>query len=311
MAFYYLWTFMANLVKKYVHPNVAALCSAAGITNVVKYIAPRPFMSKCVDYSVLPIDTMGISATLSKVAYHEPSELYEDTMGKPLLDKTVKGYPKYIHKDDTQAYVWKFKDSPNTLHVVFRGTSSLSDAIDDMDVRTRPLQDTKIQVHAGFLRQFKDVEDQIMLAITKEPSIETIVCSGHSLGGALATLAAPILASRFSNVQVHCFTCGSPRVGNTDFCKWYESLVKNTVRVTNENDPVPMVPITHRFTHVVPAICIDDHGQVYHVTSDMPWYMRPFYSSANLDYTNLIQDHDCALYIKRIQSMHSTSSSGV
>ena len=45
-------------------------------------------------------------------------------------------------------------------------------------------------------------------------------CSGHSLGGALATLAAYEIAKTCPEVDVACYTFGAPRTGNHAFAKY-------------------------------------------------------------------------------------------
>ena len=52
--------------------------------------------------------------------------------------------------------------------------------------------------------------------------------AGHSLGGALATLAAYDLATELALPHVHCITFGAPRVGNSVFVADYDRHVPNT-----------------------------------------------------------------------------------
>lgn len=65
--------------------------------------------------------------------------------------------------------------------------------------------------------------------------------AGHSLGGALATLAALSLAER--GLEVECVTFGSPKVGDEDFCRFFRSKVHRNARFVNKFDPVPRVPL--------------------------------------------------------------------
>lgn len=64
--------------------------------------------------------------------------------------------------------------------------------------------------------------------------------TGHSLGGALATLA--ILDFKLTNVASgSAYTFGSPRVGNPAFASGYNRYIPTTYRMTNHHDIVPHV----------------------------------------------------------------------
>ena len=63
--------------------------------------------------------------------------------------------------------------------------------------------------------------------------------SGHSLGGALAQLAAHDIATAAKEqmnlrIKVICYTYGSPRVGNHSFAREYDKLVPHTWHLVND-----------------------------------------------------------------------------
>lgn len=64
-----------------------------------------------------------------------------------------------------------------------------------------------------------------------------ILVTGHSLGGALSTLAAYDIALELQNVltpkQVCCYTFGAPRTGSHSFAKNYNIIVPDTWHVIN------------------------------------------------------------------------------
>lgn len=65
---------------------------------------------------------------------------------------------------------------------------------------------------------------------------QKVIVTGHSLGGALATLAAYDLELHAS-VPAHkleCYTFGAPRVGNYPFAYDYDQRVPNTWNVIND-----------------------------------------------------------------------------
>ena len=67
--------------------------------------------------------------------------------------------------------------------------------------------------------------------------------TGHSLGGALASLTA-LMVSQLG--CIHCITFGSPRVGDIEFAKLFNACVADidskkhfSCRFTTEDDPIP------------------------------------------------------------------------
>lgn len=65
------------------------------------------------------------------------------------------------------------------------------------------------------------------------------MAAGHSLGGALATLAAYDIRKQLqnnqqSNTQVVCYTFAAPRTGNHAFAREYNAAVPDTWSVIND-----------------------------------------------------------------------------
>jgi pimeloyl-ACP methyl ester carboxylesterase len=135
---------------------------------------------------------------------------------------------------DAQFYRLEFDD--RTVFAI-RGTSSSEDVMIDAEIILVPFGAESSRVHSGFLKQYKSMQSDIIAFIGTKPC-EFV---GHSLGGALATIAAAHIKSLFPNLLVKCVTFGSPRVGNAAFAKWFES-VDESVRVVNGNDIVTRSP---------------------------------------------------------------------
>ena len=66
--------------------------------------------------------------------------------------------------------------------------------------------------------------------------------TGHSLGGAVATLSAIQIAKFVSKERIVFMNYGSPRVGNQNFVNYFMSIIPNGIRVVNYKDPVPHLP---------------------------------------------------------------------
>lgn len=81
--------------------------------------------------------------------------------------------------------------------------------------------------------------------INQQPGTTMVHCIGHSLGGAIANLAAEWAANTL-NKKVKLYTFGSPRVGfaSGGFANKLTTalLPENIHRVYHNNDPVPMIP---------------------------------------------------------------------
>ena len=94
---------------------------------------------------------------------------------------------------------------------------------------------------------YKDVfSSKIINEINSHPDYQ-IIFIGHSLGGAIATLASYYYAkNKLSNNEPVLITFGQPRVGNENFARRYMELIKLVFRVARSNDFVTMVPPAKR-----------------------------------------------------------------
>ncbi|QDS77294.1 hypothetical protein FKW77_004421 [Venturia effusa] len=104
----------------------------------------------------------------------------------------------------------------------------------------------KCQAAHGFWQSWTESRDPIIAALnTAQANFpqNRIVVTGHSLGGAVATLAAGAL--RNTGMKVDLYTYGSPRVGNEDLAvqmTLQAPKLGSNYRVTHLNDAVPQLP---------------------------------------------------------------------
>ncbi|MCX5893209.1 MAG: lipase family protein, partial [Deltaproteobacteria bacterium] len=90
-------------------------------------------------------------------------------------------------------------------------------------------------MHRGFQAALDEVWERLHDYLEgKENARRTVWFTGHSLGAALATLA----ASRYGKVR-GLYTFGSPRVGDLDF---KQAFLVPTYRFVNHDDLVTRVP---------------------------------------------------------------------
>ncbi|CAL9154585.1 unnamed protein product [Musa hybrid cultivar] len=179
---------------------------------------------------------------------------------------------------DTQVAIWR--DSVRRrLVVAFRGTeqSKWKDLCTDLMLLPAGLNPERlsgdfkqeVQVHSGFLNAYDSVRTRIMmlteLAIGFELGDESenapkwqLYVTGHSLGGALATLLALELSSsrmaKHGQITVTMYNFGSPRVGNRRFAELYNEKVKDSWRIVNHRDIIPTVPRLMGYCHVAQPV---------------------------------------------------------
>lgn len=82
------------------------------------------------------------------------------------------------------------------------------------------------------------------------PVTSVTVC-GHSLGGSLATLLALDVAANSTFKSPAVYTFGSPRTGDSLFANTFDQVVKNSFRIANRVDIVPMLPPPVDYQHVL------------------------------------------------------------
>lgn len=97
-----------------------------------------------------------------------------------------------------------------------------------------------------------------------------ILCTGFSLGGGLATIAALWAALAVPTADVRCITFGAPRVGNSDFVAAFVNSVGCQYRVVYEADPTPHHPRPVFYTHAGHPIWIHEGKFLFQVRRPRP-----------------------------------------
>jgi alpha-beta hydrolase superfamily lysophospholipase len=83
-----------------------------------------------------------------------------------------------------------------------------------------------------------------------------ITVVGHSLGGAIASLAAASL--RNSGLTIALYNFGSPRIGGSTISSYITNQPGGNFRITHWSDPVPKVPLlTMGYVHISPEYYIN------------------------------------------------------
>jgi hypothetical protein len=164
----------------------------------------------------------------------------------------------------TEAYVASL---PDALVLAFRGTqlddfwSSVLDFL--VDAKFLPLPDAGGHlVHAGFQAALDEVWTDIEVHLRREQARarRPLWVTGHSLGAALATIAAKRLSADGALDLRGGYTFGSPRVGDSGFGR---AIGVPVYRFRNDSDLVPHLPLGLLFRHVGHPQFFDGAGHLH------------------------------------------------
>ncbi|KAK0606997.1 hypothetical protein LWI29_007534 [Acer saccharum] len=237
-------------------------------------------------------------SVLDEKKAEEMKELFstaETAMEAWAMLATSLGHPSFIKSEfeklcfldnestDTQLAIWR-DTARKRLVVAFRGTEQArwKDLLTDLMLVPAGLNPERIggdfkqevQVHSGFLSAYDSVRIRIISLIKlsigytddgAEPLQKWhVYVTGHSLGGALATLLSLELSSsqlaKRGAISVAMYNFGSPRVGNKRFAECYNEKVKDSWRVVNHRDIIPTVPRLMGYCHVAQPVYLAAGG---------------------------------------------------
>lgn len=135
-------------------------------------------------------------------------------------------------------------ESPQEIIVAFRGTSSTTDWMSNVMASQERFNYIKEDTltHRGFTNIYSSARDGIISTLAKLSPDKTLYITGHSLGGALATLCAIDLAANTSHSSPILYTYGSPRVGDPNFVNAFKQYVRKSYRYANLFDVVTYAP---------------------------------------------------------------------
>ena len=219
---------------------------------------------------------------------------------RPRLIKAGLNRVVFFNQSSTQCFI---ASNSRFAIVVFRGSEiwkrnerfdphqMIADFKTNIDIRLSDwIQGGK--VHSGFRTALDSVWDDMLPEIKhlRDQRIP-IWMTGHSLGAALATLA----ADRLPNVQ-GLYTFGSPRVGDQEFQKMFGL---KAFRVVNSKDIVANIPPKDPYRHVGEYIFIDQKGDIHalHRTKKDPDVVSRDTDSNASGNVGEVRKSDSALYI--------------
>ena len=234
-------------------------------------------------------------AKFAKIAYKNKDEAFQS--GK------FWGFGKVNFFDIEGAQAYLFSNDTDVI-ITCRGTQpgEMNDIFADLEVfKSDSVTGTKI--HQGFKEEVDKIYDEVEEKVELQQG-KKIWATGHSLGGAMAT----ILAQRLEFAGGHdvdtLYTYGSPRAGGPRFRAWCDKHL-NHQRFVNNNDVVPCVPSFFRWRHTGKCHYIKSTGEVTNLgrwsserIRDKGWSLLKTIFKGRLD---LIADHNIDDYIMHLE----------
>lgn len=222
--------------------------------------------------------------------------------------------------------------------LAFRGSDpvTLPNWVTDAVVRLVERPEYQGRVHQGFSSVLKRSWGPI-LGILEDAGDKPLFLTGHSMGGALAVLAACRLA-KLGRPPVAIYTFGSPRIGDRSFCAGY---ALPTYRIVNRLDLVPELPLASLkrllpgqpalanqkvmgklkrlmahipcYGHVKTFVYIDRDGEVIPEAEVEPWHAHAVARAIltrGKSFLEGITDHLISHYIRGLEKMEADGQGG-
>jgi hypothetical protein len=155
--------------------------------------------------------------------------------------------------DDTLTYSTFINSGKRRVVLAFRGTSSPTQLVKEIGLsqgvnfgNCANVKGAKALLYflGGYNGKIRNtLFNQVRGLVKAHPGFSFYI-TGHSLGGALATIAALDLSCNglVSRNQLHLYTFGSPRVGDVHFANAVMGAVSEHWRVVHDRDAVPHIP---------------------------------------------------------------------
>tara|TARA_R110000851_G_scaffold5273_5_gene21906 strand:- start:3169 stop:3960 length:792 start_codon:yes stop_codon:yes gene_type:complete len=230
---------------------------------------------------------------VSALAYHDGTRVKRE-----ILRLGFKNY-KFIDNDGAQCHIFH-----NSEHIVisFRGTepTQFSDVKADLLAFKRKSK-TEGKVHMGFKIELRKLWNDIS-GILNRRTKQQIWITGHSLGGAMATLC----ASRLEERNPILYTYGSPRVGGRE---WRDGCDVEHHRFRNNNDVVPVIPLwLMGYRHHGKLCYINYYGNIRKLTlwQKLKDSMRGRWKALKkFQLFDGIYDHNITLYSDKLKDLYA------
>lgn len=165
-------------------------------------------------------------------------------------------------------------DHTRSLTVLaFRGSKSVRNYLADADFPSVPTDIcTGCTADQGFYDSWVEARTGVLAALNSAAAANPtygVVVVGHSLGGAIAAIAAAEI--RNSGTDSDLYTYGQPRIGGYTVSNYITNQNKGgNFRTTHYDDPVPRLPpIALGFVHISPEYYISTGNEIPVTSNDI------------------------------------------
>jgi len=203
-------------------------------------------------------------AHVSCAAYENDSETYENFQHFEFDDKPIPFACDPLKDGEaTRGFLAAQQDA---IVLAFKGSENILDWATNLDCIQ--IEDNGAQVHRGFMQALEKAWPTISESLQKmlERKKRKIWVTGHSLGGALATLATRRLLLDMKVDQIETHTFGQPRVGDKAMCR---QMTSTFYRFAYTSDPITFFPLwTMSYSHAGTLKNIDATGKIHEDASN-------------------------------------------
>ncbi|MFC1510205.1 Mbeg1-like protein [Candidatus Omnitrophota bacterium] len=265
------------------------------------------FNFRCTKFNKSVLSNALILAKLAKLVYETPENVKSELLHTWQANKV---YCENFENDMQFALV-RFSGG---LILVFKGTKEAPDWLVNIDSK-KIVGPWGSYVHRGFYKALMENWSKTSSILRKFQSSfqEPLWIAGHSLGGALATLAAAQFNCEKRRVKAM-YSFGSPRLGNKLFCDEFNLRIPS-VRFVHNEDIVPRVP-KFSYEHVGDKCYFDRNKNMILNPSRqetlIDWMEEINFRSLKINRNNLrrhpggIADHSMDCYISCLENNMSS-----
>lgn len=207
----------------------------------------------------------------SAAAYNDdPTACFKSAAGTCKLVGTYTSHFGKVTTTTTRAYIASCDDT-QTIVVAFRGTTSSPQLIaEGLMTLLQPKMEFPMggRVEEYFMLGFEDLWPKMQADLDKVTASHPgwkILVTGHSLGGALASLASTTIAGKYPNQNVALYSFGQPRIGNYEYALTHDEHVPASWRVVHHMDIVTHLPTCAKAASICIAGGMQD-GPYHHGT---------------------------------------------
>jgi hypothetical protein len=167
------------------------------------------------------------------------------------------------NKTSTFCYFGKYNNSRDYV-LAFEGSQDNRDLLIDLQIAQlvpyKHYPDAK--VHSGFWKSYLAIADEVHKLLLTH-NVEHLFVTGHSLGGALATIASLDIVEELGIKNVSMVSLGAPRVGNAGYADLYSIMINDYYRLTHASDTVVHLPYMYlNYRHIPHEIFYPKRGSL-------------------------------------------------